>query len=93
MASRIHIFITGSVQGVFFRATTQEKARELGLTGWVRNLPDGRVEVLAEGDEEKLKDLLEWCRGGPSESGACVDSVEEEWGGASGKFTLFSVRN
>jgi len=61
----LHIVIRGKVQGVFFRATTAEKARSLGLSGWVRNLPDGSVEVVVKGDEEKLKELIEFCHKGP----------------------------
>lgn len=62
----IHCFISGLVQGVFFRKATQIKAKELGLTGWVRNVPDGRVEVLAFGKTEKVTELYEWLKlGGP----------------------------
>ncbi len=57
--------VTGSVQGVFYRAATQETARRLGLTGWVRNLADGGVELVACGDETKLKQLEEWLWQGP----------------------------
>jgi acylphosphatase len=61
----IHCYVTGKVQGVWFRASTQEQAQALGLTGWTRNLPDGRVEVLACGEREKLTLLLEWLKTGP----------------------------
>lgn len=61
----IHCFVTGRVQGVFFRASTQDKAKELGLFGWAKNLPDGRVEVMAFGDKEKLLALYEWLKKGP----------------------------
>lgn len=57
--------VSGRVQGVFYRAATQDRARRLGLTGWVRNLPDGRVELIACGDETKLKQLEEWLWQGP----------------------------
>ncbi|MHB8534427.1 MAG: acylphosphatase [Sulfuricaulis sp.] len=60
-----HFLISGRVQGVFFRATTEAVARRLGVTGWVRNLPDGRVEVLACGEEAKLGELEQWLRQGP----------------------------
>ncbi len=63
---RIHVF--GTVQGVFFRANTQKEAQKLGLVGYVRNLPDGSVEIVAQGDEEKLKELLEWSYHGPNEA-------------------------
>ena len=60
------ITITGLVQGVFFRAESQQKAQELGLTGWVRNTSEGAVEIHAEGPKNKLKEFEEWCRQGPS---------------------------
>jgi acylphosphatase len=59
------LHITGHVQGVFFRACTQEKAREFGLNGWVRNCSDGSVEVHAEGEEDAIKELEKWCIEGP----------------------------
>ncbi|WP_456395511.1 acylphosphatase [Desulfurobacterium sp.] len=62
---RLHAFISGKVQGVGYRAFTRSKAKLLGLKGFVRNLPDGRVEVVAEGDEEKLKKLLDYLKQGP----------------------------
>lgn len=61
----MHCFVSGRVQGVWFRASTQEKANALGLTGWVRNLPDGRVEVMASGDRENLRVLYAWLQKGP----------------------------
>lgn len=77
----LHLLITGTVQGVFFRASTQQKAVELGLTGWVRNTDDGKVEVHAEGDEDSLSALQEWCQYGPKHAQVekCdVQRVEEE---------------
>ena len=68
-------FVGGRVQGVFFRASTQQKARELGLRGYARNLPDGRVEVLAVGDVQALQHLAEWLKRGPSH--ARVDALEQ----------------
>ncbi len=68
-----HLVITGLVQGVFFRVETQRKARELGLTGWVRNCRDGSVEIHAEGPAEKLQELEQWCQTGPPR--AMVGSV------------------
>jgi len=61
----IHFFISGKVQGVWFRASTQDKAKELGLTGWARNLADGRVEVIACGEADKINALHEWLKQGP----------------------------
>ncbi len=86
---RIHAFISGRVQGVFYRANTEKRAVSLGLKGWVRNLPNGQVEVLAEGPEENLKQLMEWCRKGPPFSR--VVEVHETWGVATGEFSNFSV--
>ena len=62
---RIHVILAGRVQGVFFRRTTVEVAERLGLAGWVRNRPDGRVELEAEGPDEALDALLAFCRRGP----------------------------
>lgn len=61
----IHCFVSGKVQGVWFRASTQDKAKELSITGWARNLPDGRVEVLACGMRTQIKVLHEWLKEGP----------------------------
>lgn len=74
IAKRIRV--EGKVQGVFFRASTQEKARELGVAGWVRNEADGAVLIEAEGEEEAVKALVEWCWKGPS--AASVKDVQEE---------------
>ena len=65
MKRRIRVIVSGRVQGVYFRARTGELAEGLGLSGWVRNLPDGRVEIVGERDEEKLGQLLDWARVGP----------------------------
>ncbi|MDT8446689.1 MAG: acylphosphatase [bacterium] len=72
--SAIRIYISGLVQGVYFRATCQQEARQLGIKGWVRNLPDGRVEVYALGEDKDLEELKKWCRKGPS--GSRVDTVQ-----------------
>jgi acylphosphatase len=61
-----HYLVSGQVQGVFYRASTESTARRLGLTGWVRNLPDGRVELVACGEETKLKELERWLWQGPA---------------------------
>jgi len=61
----IHCFVSGRVQGVWFRASTKEQANRLGVTGWVQNLPDGRVEVLASGEKEAIATLYEWLKRGP----------------------------
>ena len=73
---RIRSRVSGRVQGVYFRASTRDRAESLGLTGWVRNLPDGRVELEAQGAVEQLRSLAVWLREGPA--AARVDSVETE---------------
>ena len=85
--ARVHLRIHGQVQGVFFRASTEVEARRLGLTGWVRNCPDGAVEVVAEGPRAQLEHLVAWCRHGPPR--AQVDHVEIEWSEATGEFSGF----
>ncbi len=74
MMRRTHVFISGRVQGVFFRAYTRETAMTLKLTGWVRNLPDGKVESVFEGKNEDVEAMLEWCKKGPPH--AIVNNVE-----------------
>jgi len=87
---RAHIFVSGGVQGVFYRSKTRDKAVALGLKGWVRNLSDGRVEAVFEGGRANVEEMIEWCRGGPPFSR--VESVEVEWGAYSGEFSSFEVR-
>jgi acylphosphatase len=87
---RVELKIYGLVQGVFFRDSTKEKAKELDLAGWVRNEPDGTVKVVAEGEEEKLKELIDWCKeGSPS---ARVEKVDVSWQDATGEFWRFEIR-
>ena len=87
---RARIFVSGVVQGVFFRATTRETADQIGgISGWVRNLPDGRVEALAEGDRAKLDRLIEWLRHGPP--GARVDDLTVQWEPATGEHYGFRI--
>lgn len=71
---RVAVAVSGSVQGVFFRSSTQEQAERLGLSGWVRNLPDGRVEAEFQGLEQAVADVVSFCRRGPG--GAEVEGVE-----------------
>ena len=87
---RAHVYVLGQVQGVFFRDSTRERAEQLGLAGWVRNLPDGRVEVLFEGPSEKVREMVRWCEEGPSH--AEVESVETEFEVSRGDLTGFEVR-
>ena len=90
MKTRVHVFISGRVQGVFFRASTKEEAIRLGVAGWVRNVPDGRVEAVFVGDSVSLESMLSWCRRGPS--GSRVDDVEVKWEEYQEEFDGFSVR-
>lgn len=71
---QLHCLVSGRVQGVFFRASTQEQGQRLKLNGWVKNLADGRVEVFASGEEQNIKKLLEWLKLGPPM--ATVDEIE-----------------
>ncbi|MDI6782154.1 MAG: acylphosphatase [bacterium] len=86
----VHVYISGLVQGVFFRARTNEQARMLGLDGWVKNLPDGRVEAVFAGDEDKVDKAVQFCLVGPC--GAVVKDIavhEEIW---NGEFDDFLIR-
>ncbi len=88
--SRLHARVYGFVQGVNFRWYTQRRAAELGLTGYVRNVPDGSVEAVAEGPRPILESLLEFLRVGPSS--AEVENVEVQWNAPTGEFHRFEVR-
>ena len=74
---RAHVYIFGKVQGVFYRANTKKQAKKRGLKGWVKNLKDGRVEAVFEGPEEKIREMIEWCRIGSS--AARVEEVKVDW--------------
>jgi acylphosphatase len=87
---RIRIQVYGKVQGVFYRQSTQAKARELGLQGWVENLPDGSVQLEAEGPEKKLEALTSWCKQGPA--AAIVERIELEEINPTGAKEGFYVR-
>ena len=89
MKKRLHIIVRGRVQGVWFRASTRSQAQNLGLSGEVWNRFDGRVEVVSEGPEERLQQLLTWCNAGPS--GARVDGLESSWSSATGEFDEFRI--
>ncbi|WAS93398.1 acylphosphatase [Nannocystis punicea] len=71
------VCVDGRVQGVYYRASAQARAQALGLRGWVRNLPDGRVELRAQGTRARVEALVEWCRKGPPS--ARVASVDVDW--------------
>lgn len=83
MPTAIRCFVSGRVQGVFFRASTRQQAQRLGLTGWAKNLPDGRVEVLACGEEAQLAQLRAWLRHGPAQARVdqleCEPSIPSQW--------------
>ena len=74
---RARLTVRGLVQGVYFRADTQSRARSLGVRGWVRNAPDGSVEAVFEGDDERVDSMVAWCERGPS--GARVEDVVVTW--------------
>jgi acylphosphatase len=85
----VHAYFSGIVQGVYFRANTQRRAESLGLRGWVRNLPDGRVEAWIEGGRPEVGDLIDFCQGGiPA---ATVDMVDMEESEPTGDYTTFEI--
>jgi acylphosphatase len=86
---RVYLRISGLVQGVFFRATARDEARRMGLCGWVRNLPDGSVESMAEGEAPAVGKYVAWCEHGPP--GAQVQSVEISERAAEGDLPDFHV--
>jgi len=90
MKSKVHVIISGRVQGVWFRASTKNKAEQLGIKGWVRNTPDGNVEAVFEGDEKVIEEMLEWCNHGPPL--AKVDNVQVKKQPVSYEFDKFSFR-
>lgn len=81
--TRAHVRVSGLVQGVYFRAELAERARMLGVGGWVRNLPDGAVEAVLEGGVDRVANLVAWCRRGPA--GARVDDVSVTWEAPAGE--------
>jgi acylphosphatase len=88
--ARVYLKVCGRVQGVYFRASTVEQARRLGLSGWVMNCADGSVEVTAEGAIEQLETLINWCRTGPP--GAQVKEVCEQWEPSKQEFQSFYIK-
>ena len=87
---QVHIRVFGDVQGVFFRSGTQSEAQKLGLRGWVRNVADDSVEIMAEGERPQLGKFLEWCSHGPA--GASVSNMQYEWLDIPGNFHDFRIR-
>lgn len=90
MKVRAHVFVSGRVQGIFFRSETRYEANRRNVTGWIRNLPDGRVEAVFEGEKDDVEKLIEFCREGPP--GARVMKVEVFWEEHTGEFKNFDIR-
>jgi acylphosphatase len=90
MKARAHAIFRGRVQGVFFRANTERKAREVSVVGWVRNLADGTVEAVFEGERDSIRETIEWCR--DEQPNANVTSVDVSWDDPSGSFSSFEIR-
>jgi len=86
---RVHVFISGRVQGVFFRASAKKKARGLGITGWIKNLPGGRVEAVLEGDSESVEKIVDWAKKGPP--AAKVQDIEVEEKEYRAQFDSFKI--
>jgi len=89
MKTRAHVWVEGHVQGVFFRYETSRIARNLNVNGWVRNLPNGQVEAVFEGEKENVEEMVKFCRRGPP--GAQIDDVEAKWETYRGEFSTFEI--
>jgi len=89
LKARARVYVSGRVQGVFFRSEMEDEAMKHGVCGWVRNLPDGRVEAVFEGEQDKVDRLVEFCRRGPP--GARVTKVEVRWEDYEGEFRDFRI--
>ena len=87
--TRVHVFVSGMVQGVFFRQGTKERAQKFGVTGWVRNLEDGRVEAVFEGEKNAVDNLVRYCHHGTSSTR--VDKVEINYEKFTGEFKNFAT--
>ena len=87
--ARAHVYIRGRVQGVFFRASTRDKALAFNVQGWVKNCFDGRVEAAFEGEKDAIDAMVRWCRKGPA--GAFVEQIEVCWEEYTGEYCEFSV--
>jgi acylphosphatase len=86
---QLHLTVRGRVQGVYFRASAQREAKRLGLGGWVKNRPDGSVEILAEGEETSIRELYGWAQKGPS--AARVENVDTRWRSFTGEYPDFRI--
>ena len=87
---RVHVFVSGRVQGVFFRDSARRKALKLGVKGWVRNLADGKVELVAEGEKENVESMIGWAKKGTIL--AKVEKIDFEFEEYKGEFTDFEIR-
>ncbi len=87
--AQAHVEITGTVQGVFYRANAQDKAKELNLAGYVKNLSDGSVEALVQGEKAGIEAFIEWCKQGPPS--ADVENVEVEWQDTTKTYNSFEI--
>ena len=90
MRVRVHVFVSGFVQGIFFRYETRKMAYRRNVTGWVRNLFDGRVEAVFEGEKKDVDEMITFCRRGPQ--GAMVKDVKISWEEPTGEFRDFQIR-
>ena len=86
---RVSLIVRGRVTGVYFRAAAQREAKRLGITGWVKNRNDGSVELLAEGEEDAIKEIMSWAHHGPS--AARVEQVDVRWRGYTGEYFDFQI--
>jgi acylphosphatase len=91
MKARAKVLISGRVQGVLFRARAMQKAVQQSVNGWVRNLPDGRVEAVFEGEKDAVDTMVDFCREGPR--GAMVIGVDVKWESFTGEFKDFKIRH
>lgn len=90
MKTRAHVIISGDVQGVFFRANTRQRAKALGIMGWVRNTPDGKVEAVFEGEKQNIEKMISFCKEGPS--AAKVKDIDVNWETYKNEFEGFNIR-
>jgi len=90
MKSRSHIFVSGKVQGVFLRQNNRKKAAEFRLSGFVRNLQNGKVEAVFEGKKEKIEKIIQWIKKGPET--AQIENIEIDWKNYQGEFKNFEIR-
>jgi acylphosphatase len=88
---RARVIVHGNVQGVFFRASTRDESIRIGVGGWVRNLPDGTVQALFEGEKKKVETIIGWCHVGPP--GAQVSKVDIFWEPYGGEYQHFEIRH